>query len=118
MGINLTLKMINGKWKALLVCDLGIKSMRNGELLKLHPEISQKVLTEQLRELENYGIVKRTSYGTVPPKVVYSLTDDGISLRKMLVDLSIWGEKKAKKLNEEGMDIKIVHNSHEIMPKE
>lgn len=116
MGINLTLKIINGKWKSLLICDLGLRDLRNGELLQMHPDISQKVLTQQLRELESYGIVKRTNYGTVPPKVVYSLTENGKSLRKILVDLSVWGEQKAQELNKNGENIQFDHSSQDIMP--
>lgn len=115
MGINLTLSIIAGKWKPSIICKLGIHQFRNGELLREISGISQKVLTQQLRELEADGIVKRTSYGTVPPKVVYSLTEDGQSLRKFLVALSEWGEQKAVKLNKAGHQIKITHDTDDIL---
>ncbi|MBB1079568.1 helix-turn-helix transcriptional regulator [Limosilactobacillus sp. STM2_1] len=115
MGINLTLKIINGKWKPSIICYLGTHKRRNGELMRHLTGISQKVLTQQLRELEDDGIVKRTNYGTVPPKVVYSLTDNGYSLRQILVDLSIWGEHKAADLNKQGNNIEIKHCSKSIM---
>ncbi|MFC6322476.1 winged helix-turn-helix transcriptional regulator [Companilactobacillus baiquanensis] len=118
LGIDLTLDIIEGKWKTSLICWIGLKDRRNGELLNLMPGISQKVLTQQLRELENDRIIQRTSYGTVPPKVVYSLTEDGMELRQILVDLSIWGEKKAEHLNEDGNHIHITHDSSEIIPEE
>lgn len=118
LGIDLTLDIIEGKWKTSLICWIGLKDRRNGELMTHLPGISQKVLTQQLRELESDGIVKRTSYGTVPPKVVYSLTEDGMELRQILVDLSIWGEKKAAHLNENGNHIHITHDSSEIIPEE
>nr|WP_263851718.1 winged helix-turn-helix transcriptional regulator [Limosilactobacillus reuteri] len=79
--------------------------------------ISQKVLTQQLRELEEDGIVKRTNYGTVPPKVVYSLTESGYSLRHILVDLSVWGEEKAKEFNAMGSNI-VIKNTSDLIMKE
>ena len=115
MGINLTLKIISGKWKPSIICYLGARERRNGELRRHLSGISQKVLTQQLRELEEDGIVKRTNYGTVPPKVVYSLTKSGYSLRHILVDLSIWGERKAKEFNDNGNNITIETTSDLIM---
>ncbi|WP_082603101.1 winged helix-turn-helix transcriptional regulator [Secundilactobacillus odoratitofui] len=117
LGIDLTLSIIDGKWKTSIICWVGIKPLRNGELLRLMHGISQKVLTQQLRELEDDGIIQRTSYGTVPPKVVYSLTEDGRELRKVLVTLSKIGEKKAEKFNEMGRTIHITHTYKEIMPE-
>lgn len=117
MGINLTLKIISGKWKPSIICYLGARKRRNGELRRHLSGISQKVLTQQLRELEEDGIVKRTNYGTVPPKVVYSLTESGYSLRHILVDLSVWGEEKAKEFNAKGSNI-VIKNTSDLIMKE
>lgn len=109
MGINLTLEIISGKWKPLILGYLGNSPLRNGELIQRLDGISQKVLTEQLRELEYEGIVQRKNYGTVPPKVKYSLTTEGESLKKLLAELSLLGDKHAEAMQQHGCDIQILH---------
>ncbi|MGX7205498.1 winged helix-turn-helix transcriptional regulator [Enterococcus pingfangensis] len=109
MGINLTLEIISGKWKPLILGYLGNSPLRNGELIQRLDGISQKVLTEQLRELEYEGIVQRKNYGTVPPKVKYSLTTEGESLKKLLAEQSLWGDKPAEAMQQHGCDIQILH---------
>ncbi|WP_242009762.1 winged helix-turn-helix transcriptional regulator [Halalkalibacter nanhaiisediminis] len=91
--------MIEGKWKLVLLCHLGIKgTKRFSELKKLIPAITQKMLTNQLRELEDDGLVHREVYPVVPPKVEYSLTDKGKSLMPMIKILEEWGKKYMKNL--------------------
>ena len=101
MGTNYLLKVITGKWKVSIICALGLKDYRYLELLKYendvnHTKISKKVLTEQLNQLEEDGIVTKKSYGTIPPKVVYSLTSIGQELSKYLINLNFLGEKLAQ----------------------
>ncbi|WP_251716415.1 winged helix-turn-helix transcriptional regulator [Lactobacillus agrestimuris] len=101
MGTNYLLKVIAGKWKVSIICALGLKKYRYLELLKYendvnHTKISKKVLTEQLTQLEQDGIVTKRSYGTVPPKVVYSLTPIGQELSENLINLNFLGEKLAQ----------------------
>ena len=101
MGTNYLLKVITGKWKVSIICALGLKDYRYLELLKYendvnHTKISKKVLTEQLNQLEEDGIVTKKSYGTIPPKVVYSLTSIGEELAKNLTNLNFLGEKLAQ----------------------
>ena len=101
MGTNYLLKVITGKWKVSIICALGLKDYRYLELLKYennvnHTKISKKVLTEQLNQLEEDGIVTKKSYGTIPPKVVYSLTPIGQELAKNLTNLNFLGEKLAR----------------------
>lgn len=101
MGANYLLKVVSGKWKISIICALGIKDYRYLELLKYenkvnHAQISKKVLTEQLNQLEQNGIVTKTSYGTIPPKVVYSLTPIGKQLSEDLTRLNFLGEKLAR----------------------
>lgn len=115
MSVNLTLEIINGKWKPFILCYLGDHDMRNGELLRKLPNISQKVLTQQLRELERDGIVRRKNYDSMPPKVEYSLTSRGRSLQNILVELSKWGEERVQELNENGSNIIIGCKSNHIM---
>ncbi|KPV60108.1 transcriptional regulator [Paenibacillus sp. A3] len=90
-----TLEVLGGKWKLLILCHLncGPGPKRTSELKKAIPEITQKMLTQQLRELEEDGIIIRTVYNQVPPKVVYELSELGISLKSILDQLSEWGEQ-------------------------
>ena len=87
------LEVIGGKWKLLILCHLncGPGPKRTSELMKSIPGISYKMLTQQLRELEDAGIVTRTSYNQVPPKVVYAISEFGASLQSILDQLDEWG---------------------------
>ncbi len=102
-GANLVLEIISGKWKPSIICSLDARPKRYNELKAYLQRvngqpIAQKVLTEQLRQLENDLIVKRTDYHTVPPKVVYSLTEDGQRIHDFLIEMSRVGENLARHL--------------------
>lgn len=86
-----TLELIGGKYKALVLWHLSGKVLRFGELSRLVPEATPKMLTQQLRELEADGLVARKVYPVVPPKVEYSLTDLGASLFPILKAMYAWG---------------------------
>lgn len=88
-----TLEVIGGKWKGVILYHLLEKTCRFGELKKTMPGITQHTLTKQLRELESHGIVTRKVYAEVPPRVEYSLTERGESLREILMMLRKWGEE-------------------------
>ncbi|WP_426448291.1 winged helix-turn-helix transcriptional regulator [Paenibacillus sp. S-38] len=88
-----TIEVIGGKWKTLILCHLSYGPKRTSELKKAMPEITQKMLTQQLRELEEDGIIFRTVYNQVPPKVVYEMTATGKSLQSILDLMCEWGEK-------------------------
>lgn len=89
---EITIDLIGGKWKPLIIWHLGTKgTKRFNELKKLLPKITQKMLTQQLRELETDNLVKRKIYPQVPPKVEYSLTDLGESLMPILSTMCKWG---------------------------
>jgi DNA-binding HxlR family transcriptional regulator len=92
-SIELTLKVIGGKWKPVILCHLTEGTKRFGELKRDMPEITQKMLTQQLRELEQDGIINRKIYTQVPPKVEYSLTDYGLTIKELLNIMSQWGQK-------------------------
>lgn len=94
IGVEATLDVIGGKWKPIILCHLGNGPMRTGELKRAIPQITQKMLTQQLRELEADQIIDRKVYQQVPPKVVYQLTDYGTTLSQILVDMSVWGEQR------------------------
>jgi DNA-binding HxlR family transcriptional regulator len=89
--MELTLDLIGGKWKALILWHLGENTLRFSELRKTLPQITQKMLTQQLRELEASGLVNRFIYTQIPPKVEYSLTPTGQSLLPILETLCQWG---------------------------
>lgn len=95
--VEITLSLIGDKWKVLLLRDLIRGTKRFGELKKSLESISQKVLTQQLRAMEEDGLVKRKVYAEVPPRVEYSLTEDGFSLRPILESMFQWGDEYKKK---------------------
>lgn len=95
--VETTLSLISSKWKVLILRDLLTGTKRFSELKKSITGVSQKVLTAQLRDMENSGLVDRTVYPEVPPRVEYSLTELGFSLKPVLDAMQQWGEEyKAK----------------------
>lgn len=94
--VETTLSLIGDKWKVLILRDLLTGTKRFGELKKSIGSISQKVLTNQLRQMEADGLVHREVYAQVPPKVEYSLTNLGWSLRPILDAMWTWGEEYKK----------------------
>lgn len=89
--VETTLKIIGDKWKVLILRDLFTGTKRFSELKKSLGTVTQKMLTQQLREREKDGIISRKVYPVVPPKVEYSLTDLGKTLKPMIQSLSDWG---------------------------
>ena len=90
--VETTLMLIGDKWKVLILRDLMPGTRRFGELKKSIGSVSQKVLTAQLRDMEAKGMVSRKVYAEVPPRVEYSLTDLGKSLKPILDAMWVWGE--------------------------
>lgn len=90
--VETTLTLIGDKWKVLILRDLLDGTMRFGELRKSVGSISQKVLTANLRDMEESGLVRRTVYAEVPPRVEYALTPLGKSLAPILDAMKTWGE--------------------------
>ncbi len=90
--VELTLSLIGGKWKGIILYHLIDGKKRFGELKKFMPSITQRMLTKQLRELESNGLVHREVYRVVPPKVEYSLTKHGKSLKNTILSLEEWGK--------------------------
>lgn len=94
------LKVIAGRWKAVILYHLFDRAQRLSELKRLLPEVSQKVLIQQLRELEEHGLVHREVFRQVPPRVEYSATVLGLSLEPVLLALCEWGRRHAAELDE------------------
>ena len=90
--VETTLTLIGDKWKVLILRDLMLGTKRFGELKKSVGNVSQKVLTAQLRAMEASGLVNRKVYAEVPPRVEYSLTELGKSLKPILDSMYAWGK--------------------------
>jgi DNA-binding HxlR family transcriptional regulator len=89
--VEITLQLIGNKWKVLIIRDLLDGTRRFGELKKSIGSISQKVLTQNLRDMEECGLLTRNVYAEVPPRVEYSLTETGYSLKPILDSMIEWG---------------------------
>jgi DNA-binding HxlR family transcriptional regulator len=92
-GLDAAVDVVGGKWKPLVLWALSGQPRRFGALRRELPGVSEKVLTQQLRELERDGIVHRAVHDQVPPRVEYSLTELGVSLERALAPLGDWGER-------------------------
>ncbi|GEQ06455.1 helix-turn-helix domain-containing protein [Staphylococcus gallinarum] len=108
IGVEATIDVIGGKWKPVILCHLQNNGlMRTSALKRAIPSITQKMLTQQLRELENDGIINRIVYDQVPPKVEYELSEYGETLGKILSSLCYWGELHAEKMYNRGESVKL-----------
>ena len=99
--VETTLTLISDKWKVLILRDLLSGTKRFGELKKSIGHVPQKVLTAQLRQMEESGLLTRTVYAEVPPRVEYTLTELGYSLKPILDAMLVWGENYKKKVETE-----------------
>jgi DNA-binding HxlR family transcriptional regulator len=96
-GMAYTLSLIGGRWKPGILYQLVGGKMRYSELRKQLPDVSERMLVLQLRELESDGLIRRLVYAEVPPRVEYELTEDGISMKPVLKSMSEWGVAYQKK---------------------
>lgn len=87
-----TVQLIGSKWKLLIIRNLMMRPWRFNELLKSMPGLSQKVLTDSLRSMEKDGIITRTVYPDVPPRVEYALSTLGETMRPIMKSLEVWGK--------------------------
>lgn len=97
-GLEASLAIIGGKWKCLILWGIGQNARRFGELKRVVVGISEKMLIQELKEMELDGIVKRKDFHEVPPRVEYSLTPFGTELRQVLQPLCEWGTKHMKRI--------------------
>ncbi|MGX2958402.1 winged helix-turn-helix transcriptional regulator [Peribacillus sp. JNUCC 23] len=99
---ELTLSIISGKWKVVILWHLGVEGPhRFSELQRLFPKISHKILTNQLRELMEDGIVHREVFPEIPPKVEYSMTELGMTLLPIVEMMYEWGKKRIDQIKQE-----------------
>jgi DNA-binding HxlR family transcriptional regulator len=90
--IEVAIEILDGKWKVYILWNLQDGPRRNSELLKAVPGVSQKMLTQKLRELEEAKIIERTVYPEIPPRVEYKLTRQGQKLKPIIMMMEQWGE--------------------------
>ncbi|MGF6309763.1 DNA-binding HxlR family transcriptional regulator [Bradyrhizobium sp. i1.8.4] len=100
LPIERALKTISGRWKAVILYHLMDGPQRLSALQRLLPKISQKVLVQQLRELEEHRLVHRKVFSQVPPRMEYSATPLGLSLQPIMLALCAWGTHHARELDE------------------
>lgn len=91
-----SINIIGGQWTLSICCQLLNGKLRYSELKRKIPKITERMLTLQLRKMEETGLVKRTVYAEVPPKVEYELTDIGKELKPVMEQLKLWGDKHQK----------------------
>lgn len=100
-SVEVTLDVISGKWKPLILFHLAqMETVRFNALRRLMPGVTQRMLTLQLRELEHDGVIERKVFAEVPPRVEYSLTDFGRSLKPVLAAMCTWGRENVDKVAE------------------
>ncbi|MEU0048471.1 helix-turn-helix domain-containing protein [Streptomyces sp. NPDC006184] len=110
-GIDAALDVVSGKWKGLILWELDARRVRRfAELRRGLPGVSEKMLTQHLREMEADGLVHREVYAEVPPRVEYSLTEHGRTLNQALGPLGAWGSERMRREGLDGVDT--VETSH------
>jgi DNA-binding HxlR family transcriptional regulator len=116
-SVEVALDVISGKWKGVILFHLLKEPKRFNQLRRLLPDVTQRMLTLQLRELEEDGVVHRQIYQEVPPHVEYSLTEFGHSLEPILVLMVEWGDKYMAKVKEQRTTAAQV-SKLELLPEE
>lgn len=105
-GVDAAMDVVSGKWKSLIIWELHTSGVRRfGELRRGLPGVSEKMLIQHLREMEEDGLVHREVYREVPPKVEYSLTEHGVSLNTALTALGKWGTERIRRTGAEKVDV-------------
>ncbi|SEL75301.1 transcriptional regulator, HxlR family [Colwellia chukchiensis] len=99
--VEATLALIGGKWKGVILYHLLSDTIRFNELRRLMPDVTQRMLTKQLRELEADGLILRKVYPEVPPRVEYSMADYGLTLAPIITALQKWGTEHLERVAEE-----------------
>lgn len=113
--VEMTLDVIGGKWKGVILYHLLGGTKRFNELRRLLPGVTQRMLTLQLRELEEDGLVTRKVYAEVPPRVEYSLTEFGTSLKPLLLMMKEWGQQFSDKISTIRPSVQVQHDADKIL---
>lgn len=108
--VEAALEQISGKWKGLIIYHLLDETLRFNELARRVGQITQRSLTKQLRELEADAIIHREVFAVVPPRVEYSLTAKGQSLRDVLIALRAWGQENGRQVANERPSVSCVQH--------
>ena len=111
-GIGLAMQLIGGLWKVEILWQLHAGALRFGVLKKRVPPISDRMLSQSLRELEKAGLVHREIFAEVPPRVMYSLTEDGLVLLPILQELNSWGLQRMATKAEHTIDPGVEMDDH------
>ncbi|MBV6684336.1 helix-turn-helix transcriptional regulator [Bacillus sp. JRC01] len=114
-AIDMVIELIGGKWKVLILWNLNEGDKRFNELRRSIPDITQKMLTQQLRELEAHGLVSRTVFQEVFPRVEYATTALGKKLQKTLFEMCRWGDDYAE---EKGINMNRCWTTYDFMEKQ
>lgn len=104
-NVEVTIDLIGGKWKPVILWHLMHNKKRFNEMRRMIPQITTKMLTQQLKELEEDGLVDRKIFAEIPPKVEYSITEAGLSVKSVLEAMCKWGRAYRTK-NDEGVSEK------------
>ncbi|MFG2991752.1 winged helix-turn-helix transcriptional regulator [Streptomyces sp. NPDC048257] len=105
-GIDAALDVVSGKWKGLILWELDAHRVRRfAQLRRGLPGVSEKMLTQHLREMEEDGLVHREVYAEVPPRVEYSLTEQGRTLNQALGPLGAWGVERMRRAGSEAVEV-------------
>ncbi|MET9218289.1 winged helix-turn-helix transcriptional regulator [Streptomyces sp. NPDC088197] len=105
-GIDAALDVVSGKWKGLILWELDAHRVRRfAELRRGLPGVSEKMLTQHLREMEEDGLVHRKVFAEVPPRVEYSLTEHGRTLNQALGPLGVWGSERMRREGSEVVEV-------------
>ncbi|MCZ4514732.1 helix-turn-helix domain-containing protein [Streptomyces sp. ActVer] len=111
-GIDAAMDVVAGKWKSLILWELDHYGVRRfAELRRGLPGVSEKMLIQHLREMEEDGLVHREVYREVPPKVEYSLTEHGVSLNAALASLGAWGTERIRRIGAEKVSADVAETS-------
>lgn len=90
-GVRITMEVLGGKWKTCIIRELATESKRPSELHRIYPDVSPRVLNQQLKELEIHGVITKKIFAELPPHSEYTLTDIGKSLLPIIDELEAWG---------------------------
>lgn len=110
-GMDAAMDVVTGKWKSLILWELAQETRRLGQLRRALPGVSEKMLIQQLREMEEDELVHREVYRQVPPRVEYSLTEQGRSLNEALEPLGAWGRERITRIGAVRLDVERIDRS-------